>query len=152
MNGWVLGPQALSEFVEGKTGGRSTRTVEWAKTGGAGQQLYVTSPSWVVLRSHALGMTNPRERTTWLKKIDQDLKAEFGTYFRDLGSDHLELWSELMAEDRARRLKGPETRVTQIDLMNAAFCKIEGLGYVDRSEVEEVFEFFDQLGVEVAKP
>jgi toxin FitB len=125
VNGWLLGPEAFSEFVAGRPGGASNKVLDWAET--LTETLYVSEMTWAEVRSKAQGLS-PRQRESWLRALDEQVPTTFGARLLPMQRTYLARWSEVRLE------LGPSgKRISVMEAFDAAVCIVEELGYVTKS-------------------
>lgn len=126
MAGWLLGPEAFADFVSGQSPGTTNPVIAWAST--LAEPVYVTEITWAYVRSKALAERSPRQRESWLRALDEQVPAEFGSRLLPIGRLHLARWSEVRLE------KGPSGKPLNLsESFDTAVCLVERLGYVTRS-------------------
>jgi predicted nucleic acid-binding protein len=127
MAAWLLGPEAFADFVSGRGDGTVNPVLDWADTL-TDAQICVSEMTWAYVRSQALEITVPRLREGWIRALDEQVPAEFGSRLLPIQRLHLARWSEVRLE------LGPSgKRLSSFESFDAAVCIVEQLGYVTRS-------------------
>lgn len=127
MTAWLLGPEAFADFVSGRGDGALNPVLDWADTL-KDAHLCVSEMTWAYVRSQALGIAVPRLREGWIRALDEQVPAEFGSRLLPIQRLHLARWSEVRLES------GPSgKRLSNSESFDAAVCIVEQLGYVTRS-------------------
>ena len=122
MADWLLGPKAFAEFITGRSLAQNP-VLDWADS--LAGTLYVSEMTWAYVRSQAQQETSPRRREEWIRTLDEQVPAEFGSRLLPLQRLHLARWSEVRLE---RTPSGTPLSVTEG--FDAAICIVERLGYV----------------------
>lgn len=127
MAGWLLGPEAFADFVSGQAPGTTNAVINWAST--IDDPVYVTEITLAYVRSRALEERSPRHRESWLRVLDEQVPAEFGSRLLSISRLHLSRWSEIRLET------GPSGKPLSLpESFDAAVCLVDRLGYVTRSD------------------
>jgi hypothetical protein len=124
MANWLLGPEAFTEFVSGRVPQVPNPTLDWAEK--LTDTVYVSEFTWAYVRSKAQ-LESPRQREAWLRALDEQVPAAFGSRLLPIQRIYLARWSEVRLE------KSPGGKLLSLtESLDASVCIVEQLGYVTR--------------------